>query len=95
MALSEEYINRMKVLSGQKGTLVESARVDFLKNEFIKRVGRKYDVFAKAFKDGTWDHAKEKDKFLNFQTNCCSNARQCSSYAERIKRNTGASRNIE
>jgi len=64
MAISESYKNRMKVLSGQKGTLIESARVDFLKNEFLERIGRKYDRFANKFNSQSWDKHHEKDKFI-------------------------------
>jgi hypothetical protein len=64
MALSESYKNRMQELSGMKGTLTESARVNFLKNDFLERIGRKYDRFAKTFIEGKWDPHKEQDPLV-------------------------------
>jgi hypothetical protein len=64
MALSESYKNRLKSLSGQKSLLTETNRIDFLRGEFLERIGRKYDKFANIFSDNKWNPDNEEDKFL-------------------------------
>ena len=63
--LTEAYKNKLMSLAGvNTKTLTEASRVDFLKNDFIERVGRKYDKFLKFYSTGNWDSEKENDNFI-------------------------------
>jgi len=63
--LSESYKKRLMELSGVlQNSLTEASRIDFLKNDFSDRVGRKYDKFLKFYDRGNWDKEKESDKFI-------------------------------
>lgn len=63
--ISESYKKKLMSLAGlTEQTLSESSRIDFLKNDFIERVGRKYDKFIKFYSRGNWDAERENDKFI-------------------------------
>ena len=63
--ISESYRKKLLNLSGIKSnTLEESARIDFLKNDFTERVGRKYDRFSKFYNQSIWNKDKEQDGFV-------------------------------
>ena len=63
--ISESYRKKLMSLAGvNTQTLMESSRIDFLKNDFSERVGRKYDKFVKFFSKGNWDKEKESDNFI-------------------------------
>lgn len=63
--ISESYKKKLMSLAGLNvETLTEASRVDFLKNDFIERVGRKYDKFLKFYSLGNWNSEKENDKFI-------------------------------
>jgi len=63
--LSESYKKRLMELSGVlQNSLTEASRIDFLKNDFRDRVGRKYDKFLKFYDRGNWDKERESDKFI-------------------------------
>lgn len=63
--ISEAYKNKLMRLAGVKTeSLNESSRIDFLKNDFTERIGRKYDKFIKFYSKGDWSVDKEPDKFI-------------------------------
>lgn len=59
--LSESYKNKLMSLAG---VITEASRIDFIKNDFTERVGRKWDKFVKFFENGNWNEEKENDNFL-------------------------------
>ena len=72
MLISESYKKKLQSLSGIGDTplLNESSRVDFIKNDFVERIGRKWDKFFASYGKAndiamSMVSADEKDKFIN------------------------------